>query len=385
MKMPFPVLLLAAAAGLHAAPHDHDHWHAGAELVVSGSLGTSTAGEGYEDALANAHTDPMHTGLAFGSAELLASFGRPLAGGQLDVGAVFHVHRHPGEVSETELDEMIAGWARDGLRVQAGIFFAPIGFTNTRHAHARDFVNAPLLYGRFLGSRGLRNPGMQLEWGDREKGSSWAVAIQRATGDTALSFRSDHGGGDYLGRAHSAAEGSGPLITLRQQRAYQWTEGRSLFSGLAFALGDNGSGGSTRLVAWDIGWRQNQADGSGRSVQAEFFWRHYEALAGIDALGSPVAADTLQDLAFALSARTEISRTWTAGLRWERAMPLDRADYESTARDSAREARSRLCALLGWEPAEGWQLRLQYDRDQSPAFGSEDSVWLTAQWSIGRH
>ena len=139
------------------------------------------------------------------------------------------------------------------------------------------------------------------------------------------------------------------------------------------------------MVAWDIGWRQDQADGSGRSVQAEFFWRHYEALAGIDALGSPVAADALQDLAVALSARAEISRTWTAGLRWERAMPLDRADYESTARDSAREARSRLSALLGWEPAEGWQLRLQYDRDQSPAFGSEDSVWLTAQWSIGRH
>lgn len=385
MKLPLSTLCLAVAAGLNAAPHNHDHWHAGAELVVSASLGTSTAGEGYEDALANAHTDPMHTGLAFGSAELLATFERPMVGGQLDVSAVFHVHRHPGEVTETELDEMIVGWTRDELRVQAGIFFAPLGFTNTQHAHAWDFVNAPLLYGRFLGPRGLRNPGMQLSRGDRAKGSLWAIAIQRAAGDTALSFRSSHDGVDYLGRLHSGTEGSGPLITLRQQRAYQWTEGRSLLSGLAFAFGDNGSGGSTRLVAWDIGWRQSQTDGPNHSIQAEFFWRHYEALAGIDALGASVAADALQDIALAVSAKTEISKTWTAGLRWERAMPLDRADYESTARDSARETRSRLSALLGWEPAAGWQLRLQYDRDQSPVFGSEDSVWLTAQWSIGQH
>ena len=391
MKFPFCAVSLLAVATVKAQ-HVHSadcvhakDWEASAELVISSSWGATSAGDTYEDLLASAHTDPMHEGLAFGGAELLAAFGRPLYQGHLNISAVFHVHRHPGEPSESELDELCAEWSQGLFRLQAGIFYAPLGRTNTVHAHAWDFVNAPLFYGRFLGESGLRNPGIQLAWGDSAKGTSWAVSVQRATGDSAHSFRSNHSGSDFLGRLHDAASGDGPVVTLRHQRAYQWDGGRSLTSGLAVALGDNGTGGCTRLAAWDLEWTQKREGGGYYGIQAELFWRHYEAKAGTTVAALPVAADRMQDLAIAVSIASSLSENWSAALRVERALPLDRASYELSNRDPVREARTRISPILSWNPSSAWQIRLQYDRDQSPVFGSEDSLWLTAQWSVGNH
>ena len=376
----------AETGHVHSADCVHaNDWTATAELVVSGSLGATSAGDAYEDLLASAHTDPMHEGPAFGGAELLAAFGRPFYQGYLNIRTVFHVHRHPGESSETELDELCAEWSQGLFRLQAGIFYAPLGGTNPIHAHAWDFVNAPLFYGRFLGESGLRNPGIQLAWGDSNKGTSWTIAVQRATGDSAHSFRSSHDDADFLGRVHNANNGNGPIVTLRHQRAYQWAEGRSLTSGLSATFGDNGTGGSTRLAAWDLEWTQKREGGGYYGVQAEFFWRHYDANAGTTVTALPVAADRMQDVAVAVSVASSLSENWSAALRVERAVPLDRASYELSNRDPAREARTRFSPILSWNPSSAWQIRLQYDRDQSPVFGSEDSLWLTAQWSIGQH
>jgi hypothetical protein len=93
----------------------------------------------------------------------------------------------------------------------------------------------------------------------------------------------------------------------------------------------------------------------------------------------------MQDLAVAVSIASSLSENWSAALRVERAVPLDRASYELSNRDPVREARTRISPILSWNPSSAWQIRLQYDRDQSPVFGSEDSLWLTAQWSVGNH
>jgi hypothetical protein len=125
------------------------------------------------------------------------------------------------------------------------------------------------------------------------------------------------------------------------------------------------------------------------SIDMELFYRDYEANAAnfLDDHGDPVsvAADRLQDLAVAFSVTAGLTEGWIAGVRAERALPLDRGDYESVERDEAREARTRISPLLSWQPAQGLLLRLQYDHDRSPLFGTEDSVWLTLQWTLGKH
>lgn len=382
MKSLLPLLLAASAlADPSSPPSSASGWESSAALVLTGSYGRTTAGEGYEDALASAHTDPVHEDLAFGGAELFARAGRPLGSGRLEAVAAFHVHRHPGETTESELEEIHAEWSRGALKVRAGIFYAPVGLTNTLHAHAWTFANAPLFYGRLLGEDGLRNPGAQVAWESSPGKSLWTFAIQRATGETAASFRSDHDGEEYLGRVHDAASGSGPLLTLRNERAYKFSAGHAVASGLSLATAENGSGGGARtwLAAWDLEWR-HQAPGSSswRALELELLGRSYEASAGLDVGANPVDADTFGDLAVALAATGSLARDWTAGLRLERAAPVGASPGQD-------EARTRVSPLLSWRAAEGLLVRLQYDHDRADSFGTEDSVWLTFQWTLGKH
>lgn len=405
MKALLPLLIAAsslAQVGPPPAPAPNpaaSAWDTRAALVVSGSLAKTTAGDAYEDTLANAHTDPAHEDLAFGGAELFGRMSRDWADGRLEVAAAFHVHRHPGETTESELEEVYAEWSRDVLKLRAGIFLTPLGLTNTLHPHAWTFANAPLFYGRFLGSEGLRNPGAQVSWEADPGKSLWTLALQRATGDTAFSFRSAHEAGHdhgdpehhegYLGRPHDPSLGSGPLVTLRNERAYKLGESTSLASGISVAAADNSTGGATWIGAWDVEWRREMSNQRWLSFDMELLYRDYEANAAnfLDDLGDPVsvAADRLQDLAVAFSVTTGLGERWITGVRAERAVPLDRGDYESAERDEAREARTRISPLLSWQPAEGLLLRLQYDHDRSPLFGTEDSVWLTVQWTLGKH
>lgn len=399
---PTASLLLAASVLAQADPAPAPQaaakgWETRAALILSGSYGRTTAGEAYEDALASAHTDPVHEDLAFGGAELFGRMGRDWLDGRLEAVAAFHVHRHPGESTESELEEIHAEWSRGAWKFRGGIFLTPLGLTNSLHAHSWTFANAPLFYGRFLGPDGLRNPGVQVAWESNPGKSLWTLALQRSTGETAFSFRSshedahhheeeaEHAHEGYLGRLHDPSLGSGPLVTLRNERAYRMGEGVSVASGVSVAAADNGTGGATWIGAWDLEWRRETGPGRWLSVELEALYRDYEALAGLDDEGDPVPADRLQDLAAALSLSAGLAPGWIAGLRAERAVPLDRGAYELAGRDEDREARSRLSPLLSWQPAEGLLLRLQYDHDRSPAFGSEDSVWLTVQWTLGRH
>ncbi len=287
-------LLVAASALAQSTPASPptaaaSDWDTRAALVVVGSIGATSAGDAYEDTLASAHTDPVHEDLAFGGAELFGRMGRDWADGRLEVMAAFHVHRHPGEPTGSELEEVHAEWSRGAIKARVGIFQAPLGLANTLHAHAWTFANAPLLHGRFLGPDGLRNPGVQLAWETDPGWSLWTLALQRATGDTAFSFRSGHEGADHLGRVHDAGLGSGPLVTLRNERAYRLGDGQALASGVSVAAGDNGTGGATWIGAWDLEWRREAGAGRWQSLELELLYRDYEALAGLDSLGAPVA------------------------------------------------------------------------------------------------
>ncbi|MGE5492253.1 MAG: TonB-dependent receptor, partial [Actinomycetota bacterium] len=51
----------------------------------------------------------------------------------------------------------------EGLKLKAGRFLSGIGYLNAQHPHAWDFVDAPLIYKAFYGSR-LGNDGVQLKW-----------------------------------------------------------------------------------------------------------------------------------------------------------------------------------------------------------------------------
>jgi hypothetical protein len=87
------------------------------------------------------------------------------------------------------------------LQVKAGQFFTEFGRLNPTHPHTWDFVDQPLVNGRFLGEDGLRSAGARLSWlTPTPFYSELFVAIQNSQGGTAFSFRNEHEGMPFLGR-----------------------------------------------------------------------------------------------------------------------------------------------------------------------------------------
>ena len=65
------------------------------------------------------------------------------------------------EVEEAFMQTTDLPW---GLQLKGGQFFSAFGRINPTHPHTWDFVDDPLVHGRFLGSDGLRGVGVQLSW-----------------------------------------------------------------------------------------------------------------------------------------------------------------------------------------------------------------------------
>jgi hypothetical protein len=51
-----------------------------------------------------------------------------------------------------------------GLQVKAGVFRSALGRQNGQHLHLQDFTRRPLLNASYLGTDGLRAPGLQISW-----------------------------------------------------------------------------------------------------------------------------------------------------------------------------------------------------------------------------
>ena len=50
------------------------------------------------------------------------------------------------------------------LQVKAGSFRSAFGRQNGQHLHVQDFTRRPLVNSAFLGTDGLRGPGLQVSW-----------------------------------------------------------------------------------------------------------------------------------------------------------------------------------------------------------------------------
>src|SRR5258705_11124113 len=78
------------------------------------------------------------------------------------------------------------------LQVKAGQFFTEFGRLNATHPHTWDFVDQPLVNGRFLGEDGLRSAGARVSWlAPTPFYSELYLAIANSQGGTAFSFRNE--------------------------------------------------------------------------------------------------------------------------------------------------------------------------------------------------
>src|SRR2546430_13787185 len=102
------------------------------------------------------------------------------------------------EAEEAYLQTMSLPW---NLQVKAGQFFTEFGRLNPTHPHTWDFVDQPLVNGRFLGEDGLRSAGGRISWlAPTPFYSELYMTVANSQGGTAFSFRNEHEGTLFFGR-----------------------------------------------------------------------------------------------------------------------------------------------------------------------------------------
>ena len=156
----------------------------------------------------------------------------------------------------------------------------------------------------------------------------------------------------------------------------------------AFGPNDTGTDQRTQIYAADFFYKWKSAHSSRGwpfvKWQSEALMRRFEAGRGVD-YTFPVS-ETFDDWGAYSQVVWGFSEGWTAGLRGDFLHMQESAFTD----DPERQSRWRTSPNVTWFPTEFSKFRLQYNHDfleanRFLASGSEDSVFLQFEFSLGAH
>jgi hypothetical protein len=290
------------------------------------------------------------------------------------------------ELEEAYLTSTSLPW---NLQLKAGQFFNQFGRLNPIHPHTWDFVDQPLVNGRFLGPDGLRGPGMQLSYLLPIPIYSEAIiAVQNGSGETAFSFRNTPGevvfGRTIIDRS---IENIGDLLFVpRLVSSVDMTDTQTAVLGISGAFGPNGSGTDTRTAIYGVDlyykWKPLTAEAGWPFIswQTEAMARRYQAG---PAVGPPaLPEETLRDYGGYTQLLWGFIRRWVAGFRFDYVA----GSGGNPGADPQRDRRYRYSPDVTFYPSEFSKWRLQYNLDDIESRSSlVHSVWLQWEFLIGEH
>jgi len=361
--------------------------YANLSLDVLAAVGTST--EPDVTALELGGHDPNQRGFTIQNVELVVDGAvDPYFRGQANV--VFFIG--PDGETEVELEEAYATTTSlpRNLQVKAGQFFTEFGRLNPQHPHAWDFVDQPIVNGRFFGPDGLRSAGARVSWlMPAPFYSELFFTVQNARGETLASFGSREGE-TLFGRPIVGA-GVGDLGDLlyvpRYTASFDLSSTQTLLAGASAAVGPNGTGpqGRTHIYGVDFfyKWKPVRAEKGFPfvKVQAEAMRRAFRASA-IEMETETLPRVIFRDSGLYVQALWGFRTRWVAGARYERV-------YGSTGDaepdDPLHEPRFRASANVSWFPTEYSKLRLQVNYDGRERSRDATSVWLQLEVLLGAH
>jgi len=304
----------------------------------------------------------------------------------------------PEGESVVELEEAYATTTSlpHGFQLKVGQFFTEFGRLNPSHPHAWDFVDQPLVNGRFFGGDGLRSVGARIAWLLPTNFYSEAyLTLQNSQGETLSSFRSVPGeslfGREIVEREVKSV--SDLLLAPRYAASFDLSDTQTLLVGASAALGPNGTGenGKTRIYGVDGFWKWKAANAFKGfpfvKVQGELMYRDLYADASPDGAQPSASFD---DWGGYLQINWGFKPGYVAGLRFDSvggdSGGLEGGDPTDNPDTDALRRRIRLSPVLTWFPTEYSKLRLQYNFDRGDAFvDDEHSLWLQLEFLLGAH
>jgi hypothetical protein len=276
------------------------------------------------------------------------------------------------------------------LALKMGRFKSDVGYQNHIHAHAWEFVDAPLVYRALLGTQ-LQDDGVQLRWlaptdlfvelgTEAYRGAAFPAGGEDRSGVNTLTAFA-HAGGD-AGSGGSWRAGLSYLTADADQRvtgedvATAFT-GRSRLGilDLVYKWAPNGNATLTHFI-----------------FNTEFFHRREDGSVVADPQG---AADTSAydgtQQGFYTQAVYQFMPRWRVGARYDWlkadndvANPAPGTALALLADDG--EAATRYSVMADFSNSEFSRLRVQYNRDASrPGGVKDDQIFLQYVFSLGAH
>jgi hypothetical protein len=288
----------------------------------------------------------------------------------------------------------------EGATLKAGRFLSSIGYLNSQHAHAWDFVDAPLAYQAFFGGQ-MQTDGLHLHWlapTDRYlefgaevgagRGFPGSESHRNGIGSSALFAHL----GDDIGESASWRTGVSYVLNRASDRAYA-------DSNVTGAPVTNLFDGSSRTWVLDGIYKWSPGGNATRTnfkLQGEYFRRTESGTLIYDAFGpaggSSGGYNTTQS-GWYVQAVYQFVPQWRAGVRYDRldsgsstiglvtAGTLSAADFPILR--SARP--SRATVMVDYSLSEFSRLRLQLAADRSNPAATDRQLFLQYIMSLGAH
>ncbi len=293
-----------------------------------------------------------------------------------------------------------------GLNLKGGRFLSGIGYQNSVHAHAWDFVDPSLVQRALLGDN-YGDDGLQLTWlapTDR----FLELGVEAGRGHQRVGYAADNpadanGVGSMAAFAHLGDDvGTGGSYRL----GLSYLRQRANTVGLPLADLDTVTGttnlfrGRSSLYGLDAVYKwspQGNTQYQGLKLVAEVFSLHRDGIltydvnpstggAGAQGLGPQVDPLRLTQTGWYIQGVWQFDPVWRTGLRYDRLEAPSLEAGANASRLSGADFRpQRLSLMLDWNPSEFSRIRLQLSQDRSQPGARDDQIFLQYNYSLGAH
>ena len=301
---------------------------------------------------------------------------------------------HEGE-TEVELEEAYIETLGlgSGFTIKAGRYFSSLGYLNSQHIHAWDFVDAPLVYRALFGNQ-LIDDGLQLRW--------------LAPTDLFFQVGLEAGRGERFPAGGAAKDGNGSLTAFAEiggdvGDSHSWQAGFSHWSAdvVGRASGSHAHGGGTEIPTFtgdsdvsaiDMVWKwapKGNVSERNLTLQFEYFLRNEKG--SVDMVGSTSLETTTYDgeqRGWYGQAVYQFMPGWSAGLRYDRLdadnLGSDQEVLAEAGLDNEGHTPQRTSIMIDYARSEFSLIRLQFNRDESYEH-SDNQIFVQYVVSMGAH
>lgn len=253
-------------------------------------------------------------------------------GPYFDADAIFHLQADAFEIEEAYITSRALPY---GLHAKLGKYRSAFGRMNAIHQHAWHFTSQPLVHEALLGTEGLNDAGVQLQW-------LAPIDIYTLLGVEALQGENDVSFGDT---------DKNNLFIGYLKNSFDIGERSSILTGVSLAHGKNGQSLTTNLYGIDLTVKTALDSYSSLMWQSEWLYRDKET-----------ATENEKQAGYYTQLVYTYDQNWATGVRYDKL-------YKNKA--SQPDDLDRGTVMLEYKPFEFSKFRLQYTYDRAKAYGTD--------------